>query len=290
MLQQGVVTSEGFHLRYSIEGEGFPVLVIGSAIYYPRTFLGDVRQHLQFIFVDHRGFAVSSTQPNADSISWDILLNDIELVRQTLGLDRFILAGHSGHAFMALEYAKRYPQYVSHLVLIGASPDFSADTSQARFAYFEQTANPERKTALQRSMARLPALNAADPDRRFVHLCVCTGPLGWYDYDFDATFLWKGVTTNMAIIDEVWGVLFRDIDILIGLDELTQPVWLALGRYDYLTGLPFLWDQVQSKFNNLTIQVFEQSAHTPQYEEVGRFNQSLLEWLAAHPVQAQSLA
>lgn len=286
MTHQGTVSSDSFLLRYTIDGEGPPMVVIGSAVYYPRTFIGDIRQHLQLIFIDHRGFAqATSPQPDTDTVSMDVLIEDMELIRQTLSIEQFILAGHSGHAFLALEYSKRYPQYVSHLLLIGASPDFSSRTIQARFDFFEQDATPERKAALQRSLAALPALNAAQPERRFINLCLCTAPLGWYNYDVDATPLWEGVTTNMTIIDYVWGVLFRDIDILVGLDKLTQPVLLALGRYDYLTGLPFLWEQAKAGFNNLQIEVFEQSAHTPQYEEAGRFNQCLLDWLALYPFE-----
>ncbi|GAB2592015.1 alpha/beta fold hydrolase [Spirosoma areae] len=284
MTQSGIVVRESFHLAYTIEGEGLPMLVIGSAVYYPRTFMGDIRQRLQLIFIDHRGFAHrANPQPDTDPVSMDVLLEDMELVRQTLGLKRFILAGHSGHAFLALEYTKRYPQYVSHLLLIGASPDFSTSTTQARFDFFEQDATPARKAALQQRLAALAGLNADQPDRRFINLCLCTGPLGWYDYDFDAGFLWEGVTTNMAIIDPMWGVLFRDIDIFAGLAQLTQPILLALGRYDYLTGLPFLWEQAKSRFNNLSIAIFERSGHTPQYEESTRFNQSLLDWLAVYP-------
>ncbi|NBB23015.1 hypothetical protein GVN20_26910 [Runella sp. CRIBMP] len=62
---------------------------------------------------------------------------------------------------MTLEYSKRYPQYVSHLLLIEVSPDFSNRTNQAQFDFFEQDATPERKAALQPSLTALPALNAA---------------------------------------------------------------------------------------------------------------------------------
>lgn len=209
----------------------------------------------------------------------DVLLSDIEAVRKALNLERFIVIGHSGHAFLALEYAKTYPNHVSHVVLIGSSPDYSETTAEARRAFFDQDAIPERKAAFEKSMALLPTRIAAQPDRRFVHMCVCAGPISWYDYTFDATSLWEGVYTNMQIIDYVWGDIFRDIDITTGLDTFDKPLFLALGKYDYLTGLPFLWDDVRSQFKNLTVKVFEKSAHTPQLEEPDRFNKALLKWL-----------
>jgi proline iminopeptidase len=36
------------------------------------------------------------------------------------------------------------------------------------------------------------------------------------------------------MFDYVWGKVFRDIDITKDLDKLKAPVFLALGRYDYL--------------------------------------------------------
>ncbi|RCR67819.1 alpha/beta fold hydrolase [Larkinella punicea] len=279
MDRKGIIEIQGVWLGFSIEGEGFPALVIGSSIYYPRTFLGTIRQQLQLIFIDHRGFAPPPSDGSKnEEITLDVLLSDIETVRKALSLEYFVIIGHSGHTFLALEYTKKYPQRVSNLVLIGGSPDFSLATAQARSDFFEKEAEIDRKKALEASMAELPDRIAAEPERRFVHLCLATGPLSWYNYRFDATHLWEGVYTNMSVIDHVWGVIFRDIDITRGLAKLTQPVFLALGRYDYLTGTPFLWDQVKSQFHNLTIHIFEESAHTPQFEEADRFNQELIEW------------
>lgn len=38
MERMGICHSDGFDLSYRIEGEGAPILVIGSAVYYPRLF------------------------------------------------------------------------------------------------------------------------------------------------------------------------------------------------------------------------------------------------------------
>ena len=53
----GTIAVDEFNLRYKIEGEGKPTLVIGSSIYYPRTFSKNLRKHLKFVFLDHRGSA-----------------------------------------------------------------------------------------------------------------------------------------------------------------------------------------------------------------------------------------
>jgi proline iminopeptidase len=280
MIRKGVVEIDGFKLNYRIEGNGIPTLVVGSSMYYPRTFLGSLREHLQLIFIDIKGFVPSPPRElSTNDYELDILLGDIETMRQALGLEQFVIVGHSGLAFLALEYAKAYPDYVSQVVLSGNSPDFSAATAQARIDFFNEQAEPERKAAFAQGMAQLPAKIEAEPDRRFVHMCVCAGPISWYDYGFDATPLWEDVYTNMPIIDYIWGVIFRDIDITQGLETFDKPVFLALGKHDYLTGTPFLWESIRAQFKNFTVTVFEKSAHTPQYEEAALFNQTLINWV-----------
>ncbi|UHG89642.1 alpha/beta fold hydrolase [Spirosoma oryzicola] len=285
MNANGYIDRQGFHLHYSIEGKGRPALVIGSSIYYPRTFVDTIRDQLQLIFVDHRGFvAPPEGELSHDAFTMDTLLEDIEAVRETLQLAHFVIIGHSGHAFLALEYAKKYPQSVAHVVMIGVSPDYSAATHQATAAFFEQEASPDRKAAFAQSMAQLPAKLVRDPQNRFVDYCVCAGPQSWFDYTFDATPLWAGVYTNSQVFDYVWGVVFRDIDITSGLAIFDKPVYVALGKYDFLTGPPSLWDRVSHLFKNLTIKLFEHSSHTPQLEESALFNEDLLAWIGRQPV------
>ena len=50
------IQRDGFKLRYHIEGEGIPVLVCGSAIYYERTFPKDLIDQCQMIYFDNRVF------------------------------------------------------------------------------------------------------------------------------------------------------------------------------------------------------------------------------------------
>ena len=50
------IEHDGFKLRYHIEGEGMPVLVCGSALYYERCFPKQLTKHCQMIYFDNRVF------------------------------------------------------------------------------------------------------------------------------------------------------------------------------------------------------------------------------------------
>ncbi|KAF3890928.1 alpha/beta hydrolase [Tolypothrix bouteillei VB521301] len=279
MSLKGYINSSGFQLQYIVEGNGTPAIVIGSSLYYSRTFSSNLRNSLKLVFVDHRGFAPPYDCKDTTQFQLDRLVDDIELVRQELGLDNIIIIGHSGHAFMALEYAKKYPANVSGVVLICGAPSYSHEAHKASERYLNDSVCPERKAVLAKNLARLPQEIEAAPEKAFITFCLLMGPKSWFDYNYDATKLWEGIEVNMAVFDYVWGEVFRDIDITQNLDKLQAPVLLALGRYDYLVPPPYLWEPIRDKFRNLTIRIFEKSSHAPQLEEPELFDRELLDWL-----------
>ena len=264
-----------------IEGDGQPALVIGSARYYPRTFSAGLRRHLRLAFLDHRGFALPERATTPEERSLDAVLADTERARAMLGLERMVLIGHSGHAFMALEYAKRFPNRVSQLVLIASGPSNSEAMRALADRQWEESVCPERKARFAADITRLPDMLAATPrERHFVAFCLAFAARSWFDPAFDAAPLWDGVVNDMAVIDHLWGATFRDIDITAGLAALDIPVLLALGRLDFLVAPHFAWEPCRAAFRDLTVRVFDRSAHCPQFEEADLFDAELLRFLA----------
>lgn len=280
MYQSGYVYSDGFKLQYIVDGSGAPAIVVGSSLYYARTFSNSLRTKLRMAFIDHRGFAPSNNCKDIRKYQLDILVDDIELLRKELGFEKFILIGHSGHAFMALEYAKKYPTNVEYLVMMCAAPDYSDAAHSKSVRDWEELVSPERKAALAENLSRFPQEIAQAPERAFVTRCLLMGPKSWFNYNYDATNLWEGIEVNMTMFDYVWGEVFRDIDITKNLDKLKAPVFLALGRYDYLVPPAYLWESVRGHFSDLTVRIFEQSGHAPHFEEPELFDQELLGWLS----------
>jgi proline iminopeptidase len=281
----GIIPVDGFRLRYRIEGTGTPTLVIGSAVYYPRVFSRNLRRHLRLVFLDHRGFVASPGHVDATAYALAKLLDDVEQARQRLGLERVAVLGHSGNALLALEYAKKYPARVSHLILVGIAPDLSAASWRAAERSWQESVSPERKAAMQDNRRRLPdeELAKLTPGERFVRSYIRDGPRLWYDPHFDSSPLWTGVEVNTEMFEHVWGQVLRDIDITRGLASFDRPVFLALGRYDFVVAPPSSWDRIRPEFRNLTMRVFERSGHTPQHEEPELFDAELLRWMEEHP-------
>jgi proline iminopeptidase len=151
----GIVEVEGAQLGYRIEGHGQPCLVVGSSTYYPRVFSQDLREHLQLVFVDLRHFVARDPSFSPDRISIETYSDDIEHVRQILGLGEVVVIGHSIHGTIALEYARRYSEHVRGVVAVGASPHRSDEALSSRERFWEVDASEERKEILARQLAEL---------------------------------------------------------------------------------------------------------------------------------------
>jgi proline iminopeptidase len=79
------------------------------------------------VLYDHRCNG-RSTGPPASTMTWENLTADDDALRQHLGFQKWAVLGHSFGGHVALEYALRYPQHVSRLVLV----DTGADATWAR--------------------------------------------------------------------------------------------------------------------------------------------------------------
>ncbi len=279
--KHGKVQSGKFELGYTVEGTGKPTIVIGSSIYYPRVFSQNLRKHLQLAFIDHRGFAPTSETVDRSDFDLDIVLDDIDRLRKHLGYDDIIILGHSGHGYMALEYAKKYAQHVSHVVIVATGPSHSQHHVESTEKYWQEFADSSRKEQFTKDIQHLSDEIAAAPEKRFITFCLRFGARSWFNHAFDASHLWKDVQVNMTGIDYLWGEVFRDIDITKGLGSLKKPVFLALGKSDHLIAPYFSWEPYREKFYDLTLKVFDKSSHTPQLEESAAFDHTLLSWLRA---------
>jgi len=277
MKHEGYLEVDGFKLKYISEGEGPDTLIIGSSIYYHRSFSEQLRKSLRLHFVDYRGFAEG---PKTE-LSFDTLLNDIELIRQKLGLNKCIVVGHSAHALLALEYAKKYQEHVSHVVLVGSPPHMKTENVAMAQRNWDESVWPERKAAFERNMVLMPdaKLNQLPRDQWFLHMNFRNAPKSWYDYNFDSRPIWEGVKPNTHVLDQMYLRFVREVDVSKGLEELSIPVLIVYGRFEYLVAPVHSWDPLRPKLKDLTVRVFEKSAHSPHYEQPNLFDAMLLEWL-----------
>lgn len=271
-----IVAADGTKLRYVVEGSGIPCVVI-NGIHYQRVYSKDLRRHLKLIFLDFRHSSEADAAAKVDTITLDTLLDDVEQVRKALGFDRMAVMGHSLPSLIALEYARKYPEHTSHVILIGAPP-FMILPKESE-AFWESDASEARKLANKRNLERITDedLKKAPPGKAWKLQFVRNGARYWYDPSYDSSWMLEGIAPNMNFMPHVFGLL-RDYDVGKRTPRATTPVFLALGRYDYL--VPYhTWDGRKDSFPNLSYNLFEKSGHYAMFEEPALFDQKLIEWM-----------
>jgi proline iminopeptidase len=92
---------------------------------------------IEMVYYDQLGCG-NSDHPNDDSL-WTIAryTDEVEAVRKELGLENFILYGHSWGGMLAIEYALKYGKHLSRLVISDMTagiPDYVAHANAIRRA------------------------------------------------------------------------------------------------------------------------------------------------------------
>ncbi len=110
------------HVEQCGNPAGKPVVVLhggpgGGASPNLRRFFDPTRYRV--VLFDQRGCGRSEPHASvASNTTWD-LVSDIEIIRKTFGIDRWIVFGGSWGATLGLIYAQSHPDRVRHLVLRG---------------------------------------------------------------------------------------------------------------------------------------------------------------------------
>ena len=119
------ISVRGVSLFVNVVGNGYPmVLMHGGPGTDHNTLLLFQRCSDRFtlVFYDHRCNG-RSDGAEVSSMTWENLTADADALRETLGFDKWAVLGHSFGGMVALEYALRYPQSVSHLLLLDTCGD-----------------------------------------------------------------------------------------------------------------------------------------------------------------------
>jgi proline iminopeptidase len=120
-VQEGFVDANGVMIYYKILGRGEPLMIVhggpGASHDYFLPYLLPLARHNQVIFIDERGSGRSEKLENPSQYTVESMVEDVEAVRQALGLGKISLLGHSYGGVLAQAYALKYQQNLSHLIL-----------------------------------------------------------------------------------------------------------------------------------------------------------------------------
>jgi len=119
-------TTDGTRIAYATVGQGPPFVKAANWLSHLefdwqspvwRHWLTGLSQHHTLVRYDERGCGLSDW--DVEDFSVEAWVQDLEAVVDALGLERFPLLGISQGGPVAITYAVRHPEKVSHLILFG---------------------------------------------------------------------------------------------------------------------------------------------------------------------------
>jgi pimeloyl-ACP methyl ester carboxylesterase/DNA-binding winged helix-turn-helix (wHTH) protein len=121
------VTPDKVRLAYATIGSGHPLVKVANCFNHLdfewespiwHHWVRDLAGGASILRYDGRANGLSTW--DVDDVSFEAWVRDLEVVVDAAGLDKFALFGHSQGGAIAIAYAVRHPERVSHLVLCGA--------------------------------------------------------------------------------------------------------------------------------------------------------------------------
>lgn len=119
-------SADGVRIAFATSGTGPPLVKAANWLNHLefdwnspvwRHWIGELSRHHTLVRYDERGCGLSDW--SAEEMSVEAWVRDLEAVVDALGLERFPLLGISQGAPIAVSYAVRHPERVSHLILYG---------------------------------------------------------------------------------------------------------------------------------------------------------------------------
>lgn len=124
--ERRITMSDGAEIYLKVAGRGPACMLVHGgpgqgSMSTEKMGVDKLEDFLTMVYVDQRG---SGKSPDTQNYHLDRVVQDFEEVRRALGIDKMCLIAHSFGGILAVDYAKRYPQHVSALVLANISLHF----------------------------------------------------------------------------------------------------------------------------------------------------------------------
>jgi len=237
------VAVNGTRLWIEEEGDGPPLVLLAggpanSHVCFHPVF-SDLADRVRIIYFDYRGRGRSDRPDRRETITFAQDVEDLEGLRQALGLDRWSLYGFSYGGLIAQAYALAHPTRVHHLVL--ANTLYSAEM----WALNHANINRELEHQYPEIWEQIEALRLQGTLSSHSDMQKLFAPHGrlvrWYNPEHASRLQTEPGSRN----DELyWTFVGENIDFVVGgqvaalpdfrarLSELTMPTLILAGRFD----------------------------------------------------------
>jgi proline iminopeptidase len=256
----------GISLHVKVYGHGYPIVFMhggpGGDLYTLLSFR-PLADKFTLVFYDHRCNG-RSMGADVTTMTMENLTADAEALRQALGFEKWAVLGHSFGGNVALEYALRYPQSLSHLLLVNSGADYSWPREKSSELLQKRGYSPEIV-----ALARRFLNGESDPKKMFSDLM----KLGKaYDpYMTTKQYLHMMITAlpsklrpEAMIFGETQ--VLKNWNVMDRLGEIKTPALVLAGSADFVYP-PEHQQELVARLPNARLVLIERAGHNPQDEQ-----------------------
>lgn len=263
------------YIHYYTRGEGQPVVMLpggpGYSSYYIRP-IADSLSSYKTILIDFQGTGHSQYK-KVDStwVNQDNMVHDVELLRQHLDMDKWMVLGHSWATHTALYYAIKHPQQTEKVVLIA-----TAGTDNTFLKYYGDNIRMQltkKDMAELDSLSKAPSANPLDISKVWFR--------GYFYDRTKASLLFGNVPkeelpylkSDVFFNAFVNNPKFSTFDIAREAYVLDVPVRIIQGRQDPVNG--GTQERLNERLKHSKIFYIERAGHFPWLEQPQSFFEAL---------------
>jgi proline iminopeptidase len=271
------VQLRGVKIWYLVRGSG-PVLLVqpggagwgGDATIYVET-LQPLEAAHTVVYYDPRGIGRSGRSTDPALYTLDEYVEDLEALREHLGLEALNLAGHSHGGFVALKYALAYPERVDRLLVLN-SGTFVGELPPGWL---------EARTGYEEAQARLAATDTTlTPDELHAEFIRSLSPVAHFrDYEPVREIVDELLARTNFSAEPFQQYASESFDIRDQVGEIRTATLIVIGDDDY----PFLQEgsyQLHERIPGAQLFVVPGSGHWPAIERPDLFFPAVLQFLA----------
>ncbi len=235
-----------------------------------------LREVAQLVYFDPRGCGRSAPCAPQD-ITLDNHIDDIDALRDYLGLERITLLGASYGGMVALGYALRYPQRLANLILVVTAPSFRFLEDAKRNV--RERGTPEQVQVCERLWAG--TFESLEQLREYYRLL---SPL--YSLKFDPSKFddgWKRSIRSFVALNRGFGDFLRTYDYIDRLHEIRCPTLIIAGAHDWICP-PEHSRLMAERIPRSHLKVFPRSSHGVASDEPEAFIRAVSGFLTHAPI------
>jgi proline iminopeptidase len=193
------------------------------------------------VYYDQRGRGRSFSGEPPDDVTMATEVDDLDRVRGSFGFESIAVLGHSWGGLLAMEYAVRHPERVSHLVLMNTAPASHIDAIALR-AELARRKSPAQRARMD-ELRSDPRFQAGDIDAEAEYYRIHFGTTLRNPDHLDAVisrlraaFTEDGIVAARAIEDRLYEDTWSrpDYDLIPALRQLDVPTLIIWGDDEFV--------------------------------------------------------